>query len=296
MRLVSAPVKHHFVPQFLLREFGDEDQGLTVHRLLGSTYNSSVRDVGHRNHGHTLVRRDGSTDQSGYEAIMSEIEAAAAASLGALVDGEPLDEERRSALRWFLALQWRRHRYLFNAIHSEIETPSDLSKAEIQSGLLRVSLMPLFSAWRLRNDTSAYYKDRWDYVESTLSSYKWRLVRYRSDVLVIGDTTLCSWGTRPPNEPGYNAALARHGLGVPLHAAARLTVPLTPRLGLLMTHDEKTQRLDAKTFNRATVYNSREFVAHARGWTPTNPEVGASLMRDLEVQRWLAPMLIKGPL
>jgi hypothetical protein len=293
---VSIPVKHHFVPQFLLRRFGDQDERLTVHRLIGSgSFQSSVRDIGHRNDGHTILRGDGSADRSALEVMMSEIEGAAAASICSLEGGEPLNDEHRGAIGWFLGLQWHRHRYLFNAIHSEIEVQEGLSKGELQSSILRVSLLPFFSAWTQRDDDGASFDGQWDYVESALRSYQWRLVRYRRDVLVIGDNTLCMWGARPPYKPAYNAALARHGLGVPLHGAARVTTPLSPRLGLLMTNDGVPDRLDPQAFNRATIYSSREFVAHAAGWSPANPRVRDSFTKDLERQRWLAPGLAHGP-
>jgi hypothetical protein len=53
---MSVPKKHHFVPQFLLRNFADVRGRLMVHRMDRDTsYPASVGDLGHRNFPAQLV-------------------------------------------------------------------------------------------------------------------------------------------------------------------------------------------------------------------------------------------------
>jgi hypothetical protein len=103
----SQPVKHHFVPQFMLRYFADGGERLVVHRIADQrSFRSKVRDVGHRNDGHTLYSfRTGEPDRTWLEQSMGEIEGAAATVIRHLVDGADLDEESRDILSWFMSLQ-----------------------------------------------------------------------------------------------------------------------------------------------------------------------------------------------
>jgi hypothetical protein len=290
---VSTPVKHHFVPQFLLRNFADAKEQLVVHRLAAQKpFVSTVKDVGHRNDGHTLYLSSG-PDREMLEGAMNEIETETAGAANRLVEGEDLTDADAEVMSWFFALQWSRHRHLYNQISSQVDT-TGLSPEEVATSLLRVTLFPLLMAWNLREDPSAHYKDQWNHVQTVTRSLQWRTVRFNDDVLVLGDNTVCMSGTRPGFTPDFGAAWARHGFGVALHAAARITVPLSPRVGLLLTADGKPERLSALAFNRTTIYNSREFVVHHPEWKPTNPNIGAAFNENLETQRILAPVFVQG--
>jgi hypothetical protein len=165
-----------------------------------------------------------------------------------------------------------------------------LSRQEVQTSILRASLVPLFGAWELRDDLSVRPKDRWDSVQTMLQSMKWSLCRFRDDALVLSDQTLCLYGARPGREVMYNTAWARHGIGVGLNDAARFTVALTPRLGLLLTPTGSPERLSAPTFNRTTIYNARRFVLHSPGWPHGRENLKMAFDSDMERQRMLAPV------
>lgn len=286
---MPEPRKHHFVPQFLLRGFGDEAGRLVVHRVHGNgSYTATVRDIGHQNDGHALRRRDGTLDRTSLEQSMGQVESAAAAVMSQLVDGAELDADRQSTMAWFLALQWHRSRYLLDAVAASLDHEG-FTAQEIQTSILQVALVPFFSAWQYRNDETADPKSRWDSIVADTGSFDWSLCRFRRDSLVLGDQTLCLWGVRPGGVAMVNKAWARHGIGVGWGDVARVTVPLAPKLGLLLTRPGAPTRLAAPAFNRATVYNARRFVVHAPTWGEGRPALVAEFDDALQTQRWLAP-------
>lgn len=286
---MPEPRKHHFVPQFMLRQFGDHQGKVVVHSILSDKcYPSTTRDIGHQNDGHTLYRRDGTVDRQSLEEAMSKVEGEASSAVSQLVAGDGLDDRGRWALAWFFALQWHRSRYLLDSVVAQVGT-DELSRQEAQTSILQVVMVPFFSAWYQRNDNSVRYKDRWDsIVEATMGSFTWSLCRYRDDSLVLGDQTLCLWGVRRGGITTLNAAWARHGIGIGWDDVERVTVPLTPQLGVLLTRPEAPTRLTAPAFNRATIYNARRFIVHTPTWGRGRDALTRSFTDSLEVQRRLA--------
>jgi hypothetical protein len=85
-----------------------------------------------------------------------------------------------------------------------------------------------------------------------------------------------------------------HGVGVAFGNCARVTVPLAPDLGLII---RRTDRPDLRTvtaavFNRATIYNSREFVAHHPDGLP-GAALRRALLHDLWIQRQILPIILE---
>ncbi|MFI6678737.1 hypothetical protein [Kribbella sp. NPDC050470] len=115
------------------------------------------------------------------------------------------------------------------------------------------------------------------------------MLRYRPGSLIIGDTTVCLSGTAPGHNPQYNEARARHGIGVGVETCARINMPLTPELGLLLTRDGKPTRLVAERFIRTTIYNSREFVAHAPDWPRGRSRLETAFREDLHMSTLPCP-------
>ncbi|WP_407563122.1 DUF4238 domain-containing protein [Streptomyces sp. 184] len=71
--------KHHFIPQFLLQHFAGRRGKLVIHQVMSERrFNSTVRDVGHRNFGHSIYRPGSEPDHASMEVAMSKIEAEAA--------------------------------------------------------------------------------------------------------------------------------------------------------------------------------------------------------------------------
>lgn len=279
-----------------MRRWANDRDQVQVHRLHGSPkpFIANVRDVGHRTDGHTIQKADGSADRTFLEEQMSEIEGLAARAITDLDAGAHLDEGSRDAIGWFLSLQWSRHRHLLNVISSGVSHDAH-SHAEAQSGLLKMKLFPLLSARVASADPDAHHQDQWDHVVGELSGFEWHVVRFRQDALVLGDNILCLHGVQPGRVADLGPAWAWHGFGVPIRNAARCTIPLGPRLGLLLTPSGGPARLDAADFNRRTVFNSREFVLHQPNWRSASERLPSLFSEALERQRWAAGVFITGP-
>ncbi len=227
---------------------------------------------------------------------MGKVEGDAARSITDLAQGGELTVENKAALAWFAALQWHRSRYLLNSVAHEVGRHDDLTPAEYQTGLLDVIFVPFFSAWRLRFDNDVRPKDRWDAIVSALYSMEWNVCRFQTDSLVLGDQTVCMYGVRPGGRASVNEAWARHGIGIGWGDVGRVTLALTPRLGVHIHPKELSSRLTAPAFNRTTVYNARRFVAHSPDWAAGRPSLQVAFDDALSRQRWLAPTFIRNVL
>jgi hypothetical protein len=65
-------------------------------------------------------------------------------------------------------------------------------------------------------------------------------------------------------------------------------------LGLVLTRrGQVPHSIGAAEFNRATIYNSREFVTHHPGWLP-GQSLRQAFDEDVCTQRWILPMILEG--
>ncbi|MGW7260633.1 DUF4238 domain-containing protein [Streptomyces sp. NPDC054834] len=292
--------KHHFIPQFLLQHFAGQRGKLVIHQVMSERrFNSSVRDVGHRNLGHSIYRPGQEPDHVSMEAAMGNIEGEAATAVRELVQSREraVPTHARHALAWLLALQWQRSRFLMHRVTKEIGAEdSGLSDEEIQTAMMGLISMRVIRPWLLRNDDDAYYKDQWNHLVSTLlsSDMHWSCYRPRGGGLLVSDNPVCFSGvvgTAPPEIP---AAVFDHGVGTGFHNFRRLTVPLGSRLGVIISRDpQDASRLRVADFNRFTVFNSREFVAHAPEWPGTHPSLAQDLTELMMRQRMVAPAFLQ---
>lgn len=293
--------KHHYVPQFLLKYFADKRGKLVIHQVgREHRYNSTVRDIGHRNYGHSVYRPGGEPDHVSMEAAMSGIEGDAATVVRELVQSweRAVPEHARHALAWLLALQWQRSRFLRHAVTKRMGEPDEeLSDEEVQSAWMRLISRTVIDPWYARNDEAAHYKDQWNHLVATLltSDLHWSCYRPRGGGLLVGDNTVCLSGVVGPPPPDIPRGFFDHGVGMGFHNFRRLTVPLGSRLALIISrspHD--ASQLRVADLNRFTVYNSREFVAHAPEWGKNQPSRAHELRELLEVQRMVAPAFLQG--
>jgi len=296
------PKKHHFVPQFLLRNFADSREQLTVHRLAAdATYMSSVRALGHRNDGHTLFWPNREPNKVILEKKMSALEGAAKLVVDRLATGrgQDLTTEEREVLAWFTALQWSRNRFIMTSMRrGALEgVPLDPMSNDYQFltrslGLVS-GLTPLLDAWSARNDPYARPKERWNNIVSMLSQFHWRVARFKSDSLVVSDNIVCLSGVATNQTTDVpTAAWTLHGLGVGFGTCQRVTIPLTPRLGLHLERDKAPQpSLKAEDFNRATVFNSRDFIAYSPTWAEENPRLHRLVLKQLHRQRFVLSVI-----
>ncbi|WP_374230049.1 hypothetical protein [Streptomyces sp. OfavH-34-F] len=231
---------------------------------------------------------------------MGKIEDEAATVVWELVKGRErtVPAHARSALAWLLALQWQLSRFLMYVTGkaSGVEG-SGLPDEEVQTSMMGFISMYVIDPWRLRHDDDAYHKDQWNHLVSTLlsSDMHWSCYRPRKGGLLVGDNPVCFSGlVGPPPEdvpPGY----FDHGVVVGFQNFRRLTLPLGSTLAVIISRDPQDHsRLRVADINRYSVFNSREFVAHAPDWAKSHPDLARELPHLLERQRMVAPAFLQG--
>jgi hypothetical protein len=296
---MSAPKKHHYVPQFLLQHFAADRGRLQIHRMdrqasdQQASYPANVRDVGQTNQGHSLYWPDREPDHATLEMGMSEIEGAAAEVIRALRSSttRTITEAQREVLGFLIALQWARSRFLLTTLRRTTlgpDVPVDDTNRSL--GLLPIFHRVLHPWWaRARDEFDP--KERFCYVVDWLQHgpWTWRLYRPTAAKLVIADNVVCMWGVADGETCDMPTAWTHHGVGLGFRNCARITMPLAPTLGVVIARNERGGRsISAADFNRATVYNSREFVAHHPDGL-ADATLRYALHDDMRTQRWILP-------
>lgn len=111
--------------------------------------------------------------------------------------------------------------------------------------------------------------------------------------MLISHTVPCFSGTIGSPPPGLPPGLADHGVGVGTDQARRVTIPLGQDLAVIISRDARdASRLRTADLNRFTVFNSREFVAHAPDWPNVHPDLAVDLRLHLRQQRLVAPLFL----
>jgi hypothetical protein len=110
--------------------------------------------------------------------------------------------------------------------------------------------------------------------------------------LLISDTVVCLSGLASGETTEAPDRLLNHGVGIGFGTCERVTVPLTPNLGLLITRSPEAPRIGAREFNSYTIFNSREFVACSPEWPPRRRALYEWAIEDIELQRVLRPALV----
>jgi hypothetical protein len=227
---------------------------------------------------------------------MADIEGAAATAVGDLrtVRTSTVSADQREVLSFLIALQWTRSRFVLKVVRRDVlgrDTPMDESNRSL--GLLNI-MASVLDPWAARQRGAHDPKERFCSIESLLAGWDWRVYRPRGQPLVVADNVVSMWGVAVGAVSSMPVAWTRHGMGVGFGNCARITVPLAPDLGLVLTPRGQTpRRIGTAEFNRATIYNSREFVAHHPAWHPGQSSQRA-FDEDVSTQRWILPMILEG--
>lgn len=101
----NQPVRHHYVPAFLLSNFTEEGDGLLVYDTKEKTSWLVCPDAaGYEKHWHTVVRNDGTKDTSSIEAIVTaRYDTPGSKAVRMLMNREKLDNASRDSFFRFVA-------------------------------------------------------------------------------------------------------------------------------------------------------------------------------------------------
>ncbi|MET3508810.1 hypothetical protein ABIC64_000230 [Plantibacter flavus] len=110
---------------------------------------------------------------------------------------------------------------------------------------------------------------RWTRYRRELGQYRWSVVSFDRPSLVISDVWVCA--SRLTTQRGVPARA--YGF-VGIAEAERITVPLSPTAGLLLSRPGRT-RLRAESFNRTSIRSATDFIAHPPSWPNSAPDLHA---------------------
>lgn len=247
MATPSTPAKrHHYVPQFHLRCFADEDTITTVELPGDRSYNQPVRKAAAENHLYSLPGHPDGADV--FEKALSQLEGDVASIFDEIISGIwPLDEESRGTLAYYIALQMARGPEQRRNMES---LARQMARMEIGYGG-RAGVR----GWAKKNlglEVDAATAARlWDeamapegppitvsaaaHIEQTLeladslhtyfSGRPWTLMHFETRLLILSDV-LVGLVRRGDDEDDW--------MGVGALTAWGITFPLTRKLGLLM--------------------------------------------------------------
>lgn len=286
---------HHFVPKVLLRGFATEAERITAVRLPGDRrFTTSIGNVAAQTHFHR-VDVEGQTPDA-FERILSGVEGDAARIIRQVIaKGFPLSEVDRTALGYFVALQAVRGP---DVRRSMAATTAQIARLEVgYGGRANVKDWVQRKFGRAVSDEQA--ERVWDEVMqqggaavtvSALTHIKqmiltaeqllpyitgrpWGLHQFDRRSLVLSDTPV---GLLPHADDGDD-----FGSGAGFKTAWGITVPLTRKVGLLMSDPLGVEGLEVekvregrydrvqtgttameKLFNENTILGAREWIYH----------------------------------
>lgn len=265
--ILTVPQQHHYVPQFVLKRFADSNKKLLVYRTDKEEppRRAPVRNTAQTRFGHTLYWPGREPDHASVEAGMNSIETATGKVVASLLASNPpsLSAEAREVLGFFIALQWHRSRFYIDILERSVLDPDAPVDELARSMGVRLILRSVLFPWFARRNDEFDPADKFCEIPDWLQHgpWSWRLYRPTGPKLVVGDNLVCMWGVAEGKISQMPERWTHHGVGVAFGNCARVTVPLAPSLGLII---HRTNRPDLRTvtaaaFNRATIYNSREF-------------------------------------
>lgn len=267
------PKKHHFVPQFLLRNFASDEQlwVMPIEQEGNLPYKASVKSVGHVNGGHRMFKADGSQDWTTLEASMAKLEGAASLAITKLQEDENISlvsRESKEPLAWLAALQRARSRtFLGSVAHVLGDAPNEeklkINQFELQTSLLRAGPWRLMGMWEVRDNDSIPAADSYEPFVHHLLSLRWDVVRFEQPELVISDAFASQYGVSPLGTPLNSSEVwgAKFGVNVPFSRAEGFTIALSPRMALRIHRRPEYWGADPNTVNMHTVRNARSFIA-----------------------------------
>lgn len=254
----GSPRRHHYVPQFLMQRFADDDR-LVPLSLFDSNENPSpthVRNLAVRKDFYTLTV-EGVGDTAAVEEAMGRLDSDACIAIERLVDSETLppshaDQEKLATCLALLFSRGPRVRRMMEATDSfaakamlALNHPDKMSDFQGQGEFARHQNAHVIGLIELTDEAAPYLMQR-----------RWTLVKFSEPGIVLPDTPVVLSG---PSDPNF---------GIGLATAPEILVPLD-RQTILALHNydeladqivEVEQRHLQDDFNRVLVAGAFEEV------------------------------------
>lgn len=266
--------RHHYLSQFLLAPFA-EDGVFRVIPLDGSAERpGTTKSIAFRRDAHRaeLIVPDPDT----FENAQADLEQRAAPIIRRLISQGHTDirDPERETLERLIVLHLQRHPVMMQYASSTVaDEQAHLREHPLFERARADYLSHAVSFAALLDDPTYAYggneSERWTRYRREFAQYRWTVISFDRPSLVISDTWVCA------------SRLTTHG-GVPARAfgfvgiadAERVTIPLNPTTGLLLSRPGRTW-LRAESFNRTSIRSGTDFIAHPPSWPTSAPDLHA---------------------
>ena len=278
--------KHHYVSQWLLRNFA-VDGHFVVTPLNGSdSHRGTPRGLGWIRDSHRADPLSPNPDL--FEDEHSVLEGDAAVVASRIISGilTAVDPESQGVLERFLTLHLMRHPVMMAHVHAGTATAFAGYETLPNLDALRRALLAqaVSYAAALNGDetnagTAAVHPERWEKYRAAFAPYTWNILRYDRPSLVLGDVLVCTSQLHPKRQ--FDERL--YGMGaVGIGEAERITIALSPTVGLLLSRDNRVSRLRAEAFNRSTIGCATDWIVHPENWASASPDLHAHAHEMIE--------------
>jgi hypothetical protein len=286
---MATKKKHHFISQFILKSFANEKEQLEVHRLGGGKpYLARVSDIAHRNNAFRVERLE--DDPTFFEDRHAELEGDVAAVFERWTRPgvTSVSSSDRSLVERFIVLHMMRWPALSDNIGENIDVhlngfgaiANDPRAKALKRDLLVHAVSFAAIQHTDRHSDPQARAERWEQYEHHLNAFYWQLITFEEPVLLIGDRLVCGHGDVASHVRSTAWDRSTYGTGG-LATWTRVTIPISPHVGLLLARDPKLVSLRPERFNQTTIRNSREFIAYSPQWRRDSPVVHAHAEADL---------------
>lgn len=271
--------KHHYMSQWVLRNF-TTDGHFTVIPINGTpAHPGTPKSLGWVRDSHRADPLSSNPDL--FEDAQSVLEGDTAVIATRIINGTTttFDPATQLVLERFLVLHLMRHPLMMAYVHEGTATEfigyeSLPNLGPVRRALLAqaVSYPAALSGDETNVGSSAIDPERWEKYRATFAAYTWNIVRYERPSLVLSDVLVCTSQLHPRRQ--HDERL--YGMGaVGIGEAERITVALSPTVGLLLSRGDRVRRLRAEAFNRSTIGCATEWVVHPGDWGATSPGLHA---------------------
>lgn len=258
---MAGSKRHHWISQMILKRFANERSQVEVLDVTADAPSrlANPRDTFHRKHAHRVTGLPVSQDF--FEQAHSRVESDAARVIRRW-ETDPaalITTADRDTMIRFLTLHLRRQPSVMERARNETETELGVLPPDVEQDYMvwAASLPALLDDDRFDIDVDNVA--RWRQYQEAFAGYEWSLQRFPAPSLILGDRLVSGFGHRFADEGTWEWSQGQDGrAGVAV--ARRLSVPLSPTLGLLLAYAGRPTMLTADRFNLTSVTSADRYI------------------------------------